>query len=298
MVSDAITTFMAGRRSQARCEAESNEVISTQGERMNWFKRTMLVGAVAAGFLLNACVAPVQGNRLAVASGSLALSSDDSTLYAVDSDNGLLAVIPLANPTKENIVKVNVGKNPVRVILGTDDTAYVANRGSNTVSVVRKGEASVSATLITALEPTGLALSPDGKTLLVASNAARDTAAEHGVLTAFDTATLQPSSGRFPSASEPRAVALIGNDRAVISLCKQGALVEVDLRKRRTVTPDPRRASLHRGERQFAASRTPRLVHVLARARTFSSSFSAPRRLRCRRHARRHPRFHAGGVGA
>lgn len=207
---------------------------------MNWFKRTMLVGAVAAGFLLNACTAPVQGNG-SRSSGSLALSSDDSTLYAVDSDNGVLAVIPLANPTKENIVKVNVGKNPVRVILGTDDTAYVANRGSNTVSVVRKGEASVSATLVTALEPTGLALSADGKQLLVTSNTARDTAA-HGVLTAFDTATLQ-QLWEIPVGEEPRAVAVVGHT-ALVSLYKQGELATVDLNKQ-AVTSDPSRAAAY-----------------------------------------------------
>ncbi|MBL8937977.1 MAG: hypothetical protein JNM69_25665 [Archangium sp.] len=207
---------------------------------MNWFKRTMLVGAVAAGLLLNACVAPVQGNG-SRSSGSLALSSDDSTLYAVDSDNGLLAVIPLANPTSENIVKVNVGKNPVRVILGADDTAYVANRGSNTVSVVRKGEAAVSATLVTALEPTGLALSADGKQLLVTSNTARDTAA-HGVLTAFDTATLQ-QLWEIPVGEEPRAVAVVGHT-ALVSLYKQGELATVDLNKQ-AVTSDPSRAAAY-----------------------------------------------------
>lgn len=232
---------------------------------MNWFKRTMLVGAVAAGFLLNACVAPVQGNG-SRSSGSLALSSDDSTLYAVDSDNGLLAVIPLANPTEQNIVRVNVGKNPVRVILGADDTAYVANRGSNTVSVVRKGEASVSATLVTALEPTGLALSTDGKQLLVTSNTARDTAA-HGVLTAFDTATLQ-QLWELPVGEEPRAVAVVGHT-ALVSLYKQGELATVDLNKQ-AVTSDPSRAAAYT---EANATRLDPSANPAVSSRTTFSSF-------------------------
>lgn len=232
---------------------------------MNWFKRTMLVGAMAAGVLLNACVAPVQGNG-SRSSGSLALSSDDSTLYAVDTDNGLLAVIPLANPAKENIVKVNVGKNPVRVILGADDTAYVANRGSNTVSVVRKGEAAVSATLQTALEPTGLALSADGKQLLVTSNTARDTAA-HGVLTAFDTATLQ-QLWELPVGEEPRAVAVVGHT-ALVSLYKQGELATVDLNKQ-AVTSDPSRAAAYT-EANATRLNPSSSTNTFSRTGTFSS---------------------------
>jgi YVTN family beta-propeller protein len=206
---------------------------------MNWFKRTMVVGAVAAGLMLTGCTPAAQGNA-SRSSGSLALSSDDSMLYAVDTDNGVLAIIPVATPGSRTLVPV--GQSPVRVVLGPDDTAYVANRGSNSISVVRKGAKDVSATLQTAVEPSGLALSADGRQLLVTCNTARDTAA-HGVLIAFDTATLQ-QQWEIPVGEEPRAVAVVAGNKALVSLYKKGEVATVDL-NRQAVTSDPSRAQVY-----------------------------------------------------
>ncbi|MDP3235958.1 MAG: hypothetical protein Q8N26_24440 [Myxococcales bacterium] len=206
---------------------------------MNWFKRTMLVGALAAGVMLTGCTPAAQGNS-SRSSGSLALSSDDSTLYAVDTDNGVLAIIPVAAPDQKTLIPV--GQGPMRVVLGPDDTAYVANRGSNSISVVRKGAKEVSATLQTAVEPTGLALSADGRQLLVTCNTARDTAA-HGVLMAFDTATLE-QQWELPVGEEPRAVAVVAGNKALVSLYKKGELATVDL-NRQAVTSDPSRAQVY-----------------------------------------------------
>lgn len=205
---------------------------------MNWFKRGLVVGAVAAAMLVG-CTPPGEVGSGARSSGSLALSSDDSTLYAVDTDNGVLAIINVADSTKKALVPV--GKSPVRVIVGSDDTVYVANRGSNTVSVVRKGELAVSATLETGLEPTGLALTGEGL-LLVTSNTAKDTAA-HGVLTAFDTKTLQPV-WELPVGEEPRAVAVVAGNKALVSLFKRGEVATVDLTKQAVVS-DPAKAAVY-----------------------------------------------------
>jgi YVTN family beta-propeller protein len=206
---------------------------------MNWFKRAVLVGALAAGSLLSACTPAVQGNA-SRSSGSLALSSDDSTLYAVDTDNGVLAVMSLANPAEKYLVPV--GREPVRLIVGPDDTVYVANKGSNTVSVIRKGERQVSATLETSVEPSGLALSADGKQLLVTTATARDTTA-HGLLTAFDTATLQ-QAWELPVGEEPRAVAVVAGNKALVSLYKKGEVAVVDL-NRQALTSNPSRAQVY-----------------------------------------------------
>ncbi len=203
---------------------------------MNWFKRAVVVGAVAS---VMGCTPATQGST-SRSSGSLALSSDDSTLYAVDTDNGVLAIIPVATPGERTLVPV--GKSPVRVLVGADDTVYVANRGSNTVSVLRKGEKAVSATLETGLEPTGLALTTDGRQLLVTSNTARDTAA-HGVLTAFDTSTLQ-RAWELPVGEEPRAVAVVAGNKALVSLYKRGEVATVDL-ARQAVTSDPSKAAVY-----------------------------------------------------
>jgi len=218
---------------------------------MNWFKRTMVVGAVAAAVLLTGCAPAPQGNA-SRSSGSLALSSDDAVLYAVDTDNGVLAVIPVATP--DQLTRITVGQSPVRVVLGPDDTAYVANRGSNTVSVIRKGAKEVSATLETALEPSGLALSADGRQLLVTCNAARDTAA-HGVLLAFDTATLQ-QQWELPVGEEPRAVAVVAGNKALVSLYKKGEVATVDL-SRQAVTSDPSRAQVYTEANATRTTGTP-----------------------------------------
>lgn len=229
---------------------------------MNWLTRTMIVGAVAAGLLLTGCTPAAQGNSPR-ASGSLALSADDSTLYAVDTDNGVLAVIPVAAPGQKTLIPV--GTAPVRVVLGPDDTAYVANRGSNTISVVRKGEKEVAAQLQTSVEPTGLALSADGRTLLVTCNTARDTAA-HGVLIAFDTNTLQ-QLWELPVGEEPRAVAVVAGNKALVSLYKQGEVATVDL-NRQAVTSDPSRAQVYT---EANATRTDPTATTRTSRGTFSS---------------------------
>jgi YVTN family beta-propeller protein len=192
--------------------------------RMNWFKRSMLVGALAAATSFMGCQPPAQ--PAARASGSLALSSDDSTVFAVDTDNGVLAVI---NPKTEDVQQVKVGRAPVRVIVDANDTAFVTNRGDRSVSVVRKGERSESARVPVGVEPSGMALTPDGKTLLVVSATALDRP-DHGLLTAIDTQTLE-KKWEIPVGEEPRAVAVIAGDRALVTLYRQGELVEVDLAK-------------------------------------------------------------------
>ena len=192
---------------------------------MNWFKRSMILGACAAALSFTACTPPGNGAS-SRASGSLALSNDDSTVFAVDTDNGVLAVI---NPATGDVKPVAVGKSPVRVIVGPDDTAFVTNRGDRSVSVVRKGELTESARISVGVEPSGMALTPDGKTLLVVSATALDRA-DQGTLTAIDTNTLE-KKWELLVGEEPRAVGVIAGNRALVSLYKTGELVEVDLAK-------------------------------------------------------------------
>ncbi len=192
---------------------------------MNGFNRSMLLGAVAAAISFSSCTPPSSGTA-SRASGSLALSADDSTVFAVDTDNGVLAVI---NPTTKEVRQVTVGKSPVRVIVGTDDTVFVSNRGDRSVSVVRKGDTAESARIPVGVEPSGMALSGDGKTLLVVSATALDRVDE-GTLTAIDTGTLQ-KKWEVLVGEEPRAVAIIAGNRALVTLFKTGELVEVDLAK-------------------------------------------------------------------
>jgi YVTN family beta-propeller protein len=186
-----------------------------------------------AGATLGVGCTPASTSYTARSSGSLALSSDDSTLYAVDTDNGVLAIVDLNAPTQKPSL-IQVGKAPVRVVVGADDTIYVANRGDNTVSVVRKGAREVAATLQTGTEPTGLAFSTDGRQLLVTSATAKDTTA-HGTLTAFDVATLE-EQWSIPVGEEPRGVAVVAGNKALVSLYKKGEVAVVDLNTRTLVS--------------------------------------------------------------
>jgi YVTN family beta-propeller protein len=148
-------------------------------------------------------------------------------LYVADTDNGIVGVIDTKSNAK--IAEITVGARPVRVLVGSDDTIYVANRGDNSVSVIRRGSWAEAARLQVGVEPTGLAVSGDGKQLLVVSSAAIDNP-DYGTLTSFDTATLTPKF-EIPVGAEPRAVTVVSGNRAVVSLFKQGELVEVDLSK-------------------------------------------------------------------
>lgn len=75
--------------------------------------------------------------------------------------------IDLDSGTTKNIA---VGANPGEVVVSTDGrTAYAANQGSNTVSVIDVASGTVTATVAVGRIPAGLALTPDGRTLWVAN---------------------------------------------------------------------------------------------------------------------------------
>ncbi len=195
---------------------------------MGWMKKGLLIGGVASALLVGC--GSNQQTKNATASGSLALSNDDSMLYAADSDNGVVSVIDTKANTKA--YEVPVGSRPMKLAVGGDDTLYVANRGSRSVSVIRKGERQVSAELSTGVDPTGMAVSFDGKTLYVVSATAKDNN-EYGLIQAFDTATLEEKYAQ-PLGYEPRSIALVSNEKALVTEFKgsdKGAdVIEVDLR--------------------------------------------------------------------
>ena len=158
-------------------------------------------------------------------SGTLALTSDDALLYAVDSDNRFVAIIDTATETK--IGEVRVGAFPEQIVLGPDDTAYVANRGDRTISVFRRDTPNEVQTVPVGVEPVGLALSRNASLLYVV-NAASLGDVEHGSLMAIDTTSLAVQ-WELALPRDPRAIALLGEDRAVVSLYRDGDVVQVDL---------------------------------------------------------------------
>jgi YVTN family beta-propeller protein len=165
-------------------------------------------------------------------SGTVGISNDDAFVYAVDTDNGVVAIVDAK--TQSKITSVPVGSLPERIAVGADDTIYVANRGSRSVSVIHRGTTDPGswneATRINVgVEPVGLALSPDGKTLYVVNSTSLQTS-DYGTVMSFDTASLQ-MKWELPVGQEPRSIAVVGKDRAVVTLFKQGDIVLVDLSK-------------------------------------------------------------------
>ncbi len=80
------------------------------------------------------------------------------------------------------------------------------------------------------VEPMGLGLPGDGKTLYVVNSAMLDST-EQGSLMAFDTGTLK-RLWELPVGDEPRGLALLENDKALVTLHRKGDVVQVDLSDR------------------------------------------------------------------
>lgn len=205
---------------------------------MGWLKKGLMVGGAVAAMVTTGC-GSTQQQRNSTASGSLALSTDDTRLYAADTDNGVVSVIDTSTDTK--LYDVKVGARPMRLAVGSDDTLYVANRGSRSVSVIRAGERAPSTEIATGADPTGMAVSFDGKTLYVVSATAKDTS-DYGILQAIDTETLEVKYESNLGFAEPRSIALVSNEKALITQYRGGEkgadVVEVNLKTGEVLNKD------------------------------------------------------------
>ncbi|WP_452737173.1 beta-N-acetylglucosaminidase domain-containing protein [Streptomyces fulvoviolaceus] len=96
---------------------------------------------------------------------------------------------------------IAVGNNPGEVVVSADGrTAYAANQGSNTVSVIDVAQGKVTATVPVGHVPAGLALTPDGRTLWVANYT-------DGTVQPVDTGTLTAGTP-LPVGSGPENMAI------------------------------------------------------------------------------------------
>lgn len=135
--------------------------------------------------------AHLAGSSIAtVSDGAVVIDSDSGDLVRVDARGAVTARLPIG-PTATQLV-----------VDRTRNTAFVANRRGDQVVVVDLAGATPRAVArwATPAEPFGLALSPDGKTLLVTTVADR-------TLVAFDTAD-GTTRWRRPLGVEPRGVAI------------------------------------------------------------------------------------------
>lgn len=113
--------------------------------------------------------------------------------------------IDLSSGTTKNI---SVGANPGEVVVSADGrTAYAANQGSNTVSVIDVASGSVTATVAVGRVPAGLALTPDGGTLWVANYS-------DGTVQPVDTGTLTAGTP-VPVGDGPENMAITPDGRTL-----------------------------------------------------------------------------------
>lgn len=233
-------------------------------------KKVFLTAALAVVVGLSACDAPKSATYVN-ASGSIALSRDDTLIYAVDSDNEILAVVDAA--TQKKVAEVKVGAAPEQVAVGPDDAIYVSNRGARSVSVIQKGQWEEARRIPVGVEPVGLAVAPDGKTLYVVNGTSLEDP-EYGTLMAIDTASGQPKWD-LAVGEEPRAVTLIdGGKKALITLFKQGDVVQVDL-TRPEIIKDNTRAGI--GQNRSAVYEKANLAGLQGQTSASTSSKFMPR---------------------
>ncbi|MFG2465789.1 beta-N-acetylglucosaminidase domain-containing protein [Streptomyces canus] len=122
-----------------------------------------------------------------------------------DFSGASVSSIDLSSGTTRNIA---VGNNPGEVVASADGrTAYAANQGSDTVSVIDVASGTVTATVAVGKVPAGLALTPDGGTLWVANYT-------DGTVQSIDTGTLTTGTP-VPVGDGPENMAITPDGRTL-----------------------------------------------------------------------------------
>lgn len=145
----------------------------------------------------------------------------DGGALAIDGDSGQLVRTDDAGKV---VARLDVGRGAAQLVYDAGTRrAYVADRLGDRVVVVAVGDKLVEqAAWTTPVEPWGLALAPDGKTLLVTTIADR-------MLVAIDTAAGKTRWDR-PLSREPRGVAIAPDgDTAMVAYLTTGTVERVDL---------------------------------------------------------------------
>ena len=146
---------------------------------------------------------------LSTRSSTIGLSVDGNHLVVANSDVDTVTVFHPTGLVK--VAEIPVGRDPSSVAIHrTNPTAYVANSGDGTVSVVTLPAGPVTNTIAVGSEPLGLALSPNSTRLYVA-NAVSNTLSVIDTTTNLLVATIDLS----PFGNSPRAIAVTDNGDAI-----------------------------------------------------------------------------------
>ncbi|MHB8419102.1 MAG: c-type cytochrome [Myxococcales bacterium] len=170
------------------------------------------------GFVAVAACNQEPSKQRAAYDGTLALSNDGALLYTANADTGTVSVVDASS--QQLVATVSVGQSPARVVVGPDDSVYVTNRGSRSVSVIHRGTWSEASRLQVGAEPVGLALSGDGSTLYVANTGS-------GTVDAVNLAT-QTRAWETTLGDYPRGVAVLPDGRLYVSHYKNGQVDVLD----------------------------------------------------------------------
>jgi mono/diheme cytochrome c family protein len=155
-------------------------------------------------------------------SGSVHLAADQRTIAVADSDNDTVTMLALDGAQATILSRIATGEGPSHVLVSADGRAFVTERRSATVSVYDGRTGRKLCTTQVAQDPFAMALSSDGRTLLVTSGASAK-------LTAIDTQTLR-TKWVVDTAREPRAVAFNRSGaRAILSHIAGKPLSVLDL---------------------------------------------------------------------
>ena len=141
-------------------------------------------------------------------SSAIAITDDGSRLLVVNPDSNSVSVMdPLAG---EKLAELTVGDDPRTVALEGSARAYVANRGSDTVSVIDLSQLTVAATIEVEDQPYGVVVAPEGAFAFVA-NSGSDS------ISVIETATLQVVA-TIPLRDRPAGLAVTANQLYVTHL--------------------------------------------------------------------------------
>ncbi len=179
-------------------------------------------GALYAVNIQNDTVYKLAGTTRALAASArvgsrpyaAALSPDGGTLAVSNMADGTVSLLDSASLSERT--RVRVGSQPNELAWGTGGRLFVANAGSNSVSIIQNG--AVTETVKTSLSPAdpvgstpdALAVSPDGKRLYVANGDNNDVAV-------VDTSVPKRSRvlGFIPTGWYPSALALAPDGRTL-----------------------------------------------------------------------------------
>jgi cytochrome c553 len=159
--------------------------------------------------------ASLQGSKIAaIRGGAVVVDADSGKLVRTDANGAPLAQLDIAPGAAQLVVDA------------ANDRVFVSDRHSDRIVVVSLAEGGLRQvdSFSTKAEPFGLALTPDGKTLLVT------TVADHS-LSAFDVGTGMPR-WNLELGPEPRGVAVSPQGHeALVTFLTTGAVARIDLQR-------------------------------------------------------------------